>query len=373
MNIGILTFHTADNYGSVLQAYALKTFVEKIEGVDKCELINYLPPNQEELYAIYLPLKSLKNIIKNMRAFCFRGLLEDRKNAFNTFRKNRLCIDGIPGKFDKKEERCLKAYDIVIVGSDQIWNPRSVDFSMFYFVPEFSGKKIAYAPSFGNGTLLDFEKKGLIKETGDALQSFHSIAVREQTGISIIEQLSGKTAQIVVDPTLLILDEWENLAASCDEKEKYIFFYAIDYNPQAIKMVQQISRKTGLPVKVIFSSNKTYRILSTGFQLVKKTSPEYFLSLVKNAELILSSSFHGTAFSLIFKKKFYALEASRKGTLYKDQRIHSLLSRINLEDRIITIEDIDHKDFLAEIVYDSSQLTDIIEESKRYLIDAITN
>lgn len=373
MKIGILTFHNADNYGSVLQAYALKSFVEKIDGVDKCELINYLPPNQEDLYAVYLPFKSIKNIIKNLRAFCFRKLLLNRKKAFNSFRVNKLCITGNPNKYSGKEDRCLKEYDAVIVGSDQIWNPRSVDFSMFYFVPEFEGKKIAYAPSFGNSTLIDFEKKGMIDEIRDAMKSFYSISVREKNGISIVEQLYGRTVKTVVDPTLLLLDEWESLASSCGENENYIFFYAIDYNSQAIEMVRKISHKTGLPVKVIFSTNKTYRTLLKGFHLIKQTAPEDFLALVKNAQLVLSSSFHGTAFSLIFKKRFYALEASRNGMTYKDQRIHSLLSRIKLEDRIITVEDIDSKDLLADIVYDPTLLSDVVEESKRYLIDAIIN
>ena len=371
MNVGILTFHNADNYGSVLQAYALKTFVEEIDGVDYCEIVNYLPPNQEELYSVYVPINSVKNIIKNIRAFFFKGLLFDRKKEFSDFRKNRLGIQKHKSTFLSEEDRKLKEYDAVIVGSDQIWNPRSTDFSIFYFVPEFNGKKIAYAPSFGNATVEDFKNRGIESKVSEALKLFHVLSVREKSGVSIIKELAGKSAIEVVDPTLLISDKWNQIASDSGKNAKYIFFYAIDYNFEAIKMVQKISKKIGLPVKVIFSTNKTYRIIGKGFELVKVTAPEDFIGLIKNATLVLSSSFHGTAFSVIFEKNFYALEAHRNGVLYKDQRIHGLLSRIGLEDRIITDDDIDCIDFSEHVLFDRSMLDAVIEESKSFIISAL--
>ncbi len=374
MKTGILTFHNADNYGSVLQAYALKSFVESLETVTECCIVNFLPPNQEKLYAIYLKNNSIINVIKNLRAFCFRKLLKDRKETFKEFRRNRLKIKDEASEFASVEDRRLNDFDAMIVGSDQIWNPRSIDFSLFYFVPEFGGKKIAYAPSFGNGTIEDFEKRNLQGSVGSALKLFDAVSVRETSGISIIEQLSGKKAITVMDPTLLIGDKWNEVASDYGKNEKYIFFYAIDYNPEAIEMVKRISKITRWPVKVIFSSNRVYRTLGKGFKWVNVTSPEDFLGLVKNAELVLSSSFHGTAFSVIFRKKFYALEAHRNGIVYKDQRIHNLLSKINLEERIITMNDaknMKQRDFLRDIQYDNSRIEEVVGESRQYLIDAI--
>lgn len=374
MKIGILTFHNADNYGSVLQAYALKNFVESLEDVTECSIVNFMPPNQEKLYAVYLKNNSLKNVIKNLRAFCFRKLLKNRKESFKKFRQSRLKINDAASEFKSVEERRLSDFDAMIVGSDQIWNPRSNDFSLFYFVPEFNGKKIAYAPSFGNGTINDFEKDSIRETVGNALRAFDYVSARETSGVSIIDQLSGKKAITVMDPTLLIGDKWNEVASDYEKDEKYIFFYAIDYNPEAIEMVKKTSKKTGLPVKVIFSSNRVYRTLGKGFDWVKATSPEDFLGLIKNAQLVLSSSFHGTAFSVIFRKKFYALEAHRNGAIYKDQRIHNLLSKIDLEDRIITSSDIDNmaqNDFLKDIKYNNSLIEAVIGESQKYLIDAI--
>lgn len=374
MKTGILTFHNADNYGSVLQAYALKSFVEGLEGVTECSIVNFMPPNQEKLYAVYLKNNSFRNVIKNLRAFCFRKLLKDRKKTFKEFRQRRLYINQEASEFTSVEDRRLSDFDAMIVGSDQIWNPRSSDFSLFYFVPEFKGKKIAYAPSFGNGTINDFEKNNLREAVGNALKAFDSVSTRESSGISIIEQLSGKKAITVMDPTLLIGDKWNEVASDYGKNEKYIFFYAIDYNPEAIEMVKRISKITGLPVKVIFSSNRVYRTLGKGFDWVKATSPEDFLGLVKNAQLVLSSSFHGTAFSVIFRKRFYALEAHRNGIEYKDQRIHNLLSKINLEERIITMNDVNNlkqHDFLNDIQYDNSRIEEVVGESRQYLIDAI--
>ncbi len=371
MNIGILTFHNADNYGSVLQAYALKSYVEGIEGVSKCEIVNYIPPNQEDLYAIYLPFNSVKNIIKNIRSFWFRRLLKDRKSTFKQFRINRLHVNDKMGRFTSEKEVNLVQFDTMIVGSDQIWNPRSIDFSMQYYLPDFKGKKIAYAPSFGNGEVKDFSDKNVQIEVGDALRDFDAISVREETGISIVEKLSGEKAITVVDPTLLLKDKWNDIASKCGEGEEYIFFYAIDYNHEAIEMVQKISQKTGLPVKVIFSTNKTYRVLGKGFELVKDTAPEDFLGLVKNAKIVLSSSFHGTAFGVIFHKNIFALEAHRNGAIYKDQRIHNLLSKLKLENRIIRMDDIDKTDFLENISFDDKLFDEVVYSSEKFLLDAI--
>lgn len=376
MKRGILTFHNSDNYGSVLQAYGLKTYVEKCFPNDECEIINYVAPNQKDLYALYLKNNSIKNVVKNIRAFLFSKLLKNRISEFETFRKSYLGI-----KNDRIEESSvlrdyLKAFDMIICGSDQIWNPLSLDFSEDYFVPGFGGLKIAYAPSFGNGEKKDLEKinRSAVEK---ALKEFDAVSVREESGKDIIKALGyNKEIELVLDPTLLLNNgEWEEIVDAKDEKEPYIFFYSINYNAEAIVMVQRISDILGLKVKIMFSTNKTYRALGKGFELIHKTSPVDFLDMVKNAEFVLSNSFHGVAFSTIFRKEFFALEVNRNGEIYKDERIHSLLEKFDIEDRIIRMKDIDNIDWkqLNVVNYNEETINKEVRKSQEFLINILRN
>ncbi len=376
MKIGILTFHNSDNYGSVLQAYGLKTYVKKSFPNDECEIINYVAPHQNDLYALYLKNNSIKNIVKNIRAFLFSKLLKDRIKEFNEFRKSFLEIKKERIESSSILRDYLKKFDVIICGSDQIWNPLSLDFSEEYFVPGFGGIKIAYAPSFGNGKEKDLEKinRSAVEK---ALKEFDAVSVREESGKNIIKALGyKKETELVLDPTLLLNDgEWDELIDLKDGKESYIFFYSINYNPEAIAMVQRISDVLGLKVKIMFSTNKTYGALRKGFELIHKTSPVDFLEMVKNAKLVLSNSFHGVAFSTIFRKEFFALEVNKNGKMYKDERIHNLLENFNIEERIIRMKDIDSIDWkqLQKVNYKEEIINKEIRNSQEYLINQLQN
>lgn len=376
MKIGILTFHNSDNYGSVLQAYGLKTYVKKSFPNDECEIINYVAPHQNDLYALYLKNNSIKNIVKNIRAFLFSKLLKDRIEEFNEFRKNFLEIKKERIESSSILRDYLKKFDVIICGSDQIWNPLSLDFSEEYFVPGFDGIRIAYAPSFGNGKEKDLEKinRSVIE---DALREFDAVSVREESGKDIIKALGyNKKTELVLDPTLLLdRGEWNETIDGEDGDEPYIFFYSINFNPQAIAMVKRISDVSGLRVKIMFSTNKTYGALGKGFELIRKTSPLDFLKMVKGAKLVLSNSFHGVAFSTIFRKEFFALEVNKNGEIYKDERIHNLLEKFDIEDRIIRMKDIDNIDWkkVKKVNYKEEIINKEIRHSQNYLIDILQN
>lgn len=374
MKIAILTFHNSDNYGSVLQAYALRTYIIKQFNPENCDIVNFVPPNQEELYAIYLPNDSFKNIIKNMRSLCFSKLLRKRKAAFTEFRNDFLNIKA-PKMYTQEEvDEALKGYDVLVCGSDQIWNPRSLDFSPVYFGINFGGKKISYAPSFGNASLESFEKNAIWAK--ESIESFSALSVREEAGYKLISELGiNKPISKVLDPTFLLeKDDWANLLNDSKKRESYIFFYSIDYNVEAIEMVKSISKKTGLKVKVIFSTNKTYRTIGKGIELINEVSPRDFLTVLYNADIVLSSSFHGVAFSVLFRKNFYALESYRNGKKYEDERIHTILGKIDLLDRIVS------KDNINDIIFDRNILPpfneDLIREevakSRNYIVENLS-
>lgn len=370
MNCAILTFHGADNYGSVLQAYAL---MKSIRANCDCEIINYIPAHQKELYAVYLPANNIKNIVKNTRAFMFRKMLEDRKNRFSDFRRTILeIIDGEEIEDSKRLNEYLNTFDAVVCGSDQIWNPKSIDFSEEFFLPKYKGRKIAYAPSFGNAKVADFGNRA--EYISSKIKDFDYISIRESSGLDMLRNLGVKNdVTVVLDPTLLLTaKQWDALTLHEEDnnrvEEKYIFFYSIDYNQEAIDMVERISHLSGLPVKIIFSTNKTYKAIHK-FHLVKETSPLDFLKLIKNSELVLSTSFHGVAFSTIYRKKFYALESKRGNDWYCDERIHSLLLKYKLNDRILRKPDVEKLDWnrIRDIHYDENLIKECISNSKRYI------
>ncbi len=375
MKRGILTFHNSDNYGSVLQAYALKSYVKQIFPNDECEIVNYVAPNQNNLYALYLKNNSIKNIIKNIRAFLFSKLLKKRIYEFDVFRKNHLRISKEKIEQSTTLRDYLQDFNMMICGSDQIWNPLSLDFSEEYFVPEYKGVKVAYAPSFGNGREADLDRVDRMALRKD-LQDFRAVSVRENSGKELLKSLGyEKEVNLVLDPTLLLKkQEWEKIIENKRSSEPYIFFYSINYNPEAINMVKHISKLTGLEVRIMFSTNKTYQALGKGFKLVSETNPLDFLRLVRDAKLVLSNSFHGVAFSTIFRKDFFALEVNRNGEIYKDERIHNLLETFNIGERIIRKEDIDRINWekIESVNYNEAIISNEIGKSQEYIISNLS-
>ena len=375
MKRGILTFHNSDNYGSVLQAYALKSYVKQIFPNDECEIVNYVAPNQHNLYALYLKNNSIKNIIKNIRAFLFSKLLKKRIYEFDVFRKNYLGISKEKIEQSNTLRDYLQDFNMMICGSDQIWNPLSLDFSEEYFVPKYKGVKVAYAPSFGNGREADLDRVDRMALRKD-LQDFRAVSVRENSGKELLKALGyEKEVNLVLDPTLLLKkQEWEEIIENKGGNEPYIFFYSINFNSEAINMVKHISKLTGLEVRIMFSTNKTYQALGKGFKLVSETNPLDFLRLVRDAKLVLSNSFHGVAFSTIFRKDFFALEVNRNGEIYKDERIHNLLETFNIGERIIRKEDIDRINWekIESVNYNEAIISNEIGKSQEYIISNLS-
>lgn len=362
--VGILTFHRSENYGSVLQAYALCRKINSYKGF-QAELIDFSNARQKELYAVFLPWNSAKNILKNIRACTILPNLTARKKNFSQF------IEALP---KSKRQICTDAdfksiatdYDIVVCGSDQIWNPQSLDFSIHFFAPLMQAKKIAYAPSLRNARPADFNGIDIKKPVED----FARLSVREAESVSVFQQLTGRTPQVVLDPTLLLqAEDYTDLIKKAPQGD-YLFYYSIDYNEQACRAVKQVAKRLGLPVKILFTGNKTYGALKYGFQLCKNNAPGDFLALVKHAKLVLSTSFHGTAFAVIFRRPFYALKAMRGDALYTDARLQTFLKAIKLEERYIPCSRAEEIDCTA-IQADEALLNQEIRKSETYLKEAL--
>lgn len=359
--IGILTFHSSENYGSVLQAYALS---KKINDEDSfcCEIIDYSNKNQRDLYAIFLKNNSIKNIIKNVRAFLNYSQLKRRKQNFSYFINSVLPVSQEKYYCDDDLKSHHTDYDLIICGSDQIWNPQSLDFSLSFFGIDFSCRKAAYAPSIRNASVNDFEPYK--KQVTEALKSFSHISVREIHSIPVLQTLTDKEVCCVCDPTLLLKKEDYNQICTDNKLPKdYIFYYSIDYNHESVEMVKEISNKLNKPVMIIFSTNKTYSVYFKGFQLSKNNAPGDFINLVKHASLVLSTSFHGVAFSVIYRKNFFALKTNG----YTDSRIDNLLKALNLSDRYIEYNNYDSSILTKPVSYNENTIHDYINHSIQYL------
>ena len=256
---------------------------------------------------------------------------------------------------------------IGLVGSDQLWNLRANDFDWSYFL-EFAdnGKKISYAASFGPKKMVwsDEEKERVKRD----LEKYDLISVREEGSKANVEEILNKEIPIHMDPTILLdKKEWNDIIPK--EKiydGKYILYYSLGQNREHIDLVKKISKLLKMPVVTTRYAGR--RELFSGFKQVYDVGPVEFLNLLKNAELVVSSSFHGTIFSTILEVPFYAINGM------KDYRISTLLKKLVLQDRSVDIENYNKKcPKYKEINFDNArdELEKERKKSTEYLMKAL--
>lgn len=367
--IGVVTFHRAENFGSVLQTYALQEFIKSIAAQNGQEIeytvLDVQPTSQKALYCIYKKGLSVANIIKNSVAFFYRKKLMGKQEKFRTFLNEYVHLSENYGTIDALYQTPPK-YDYFISGSDQIWNVRSRDFEDYFYL-DFakSAKKISYAASFGP-LEIDWKKYDANKYR-ELINEYDYLSTREIGSAKNVEILTGNIPEIHVDPTLLLdCAQWRNIQSNTNYKAgKYILLYCLEPSKAQLKIVKAISKKLNLPVVITKYNNKND--IFNSFVKKYESGPKDFLSLIDNAALVLTSSFHGTAFSLIYHKKFYVLNGKT------DNRIADILSKTNLLERSIeSIEEIEKVD-LQEVDFSTSKefLQEQKEKSQTYLKTAL--
>lgn len=324
--IGILTMHKVQNYGSALQAFALLHTLEKLQ-TDSI-LIDYKFPNSTK--------RSIRTSIRRFLINLLSGFIfTKQKNRFQRFYQTYFkCTSKIyntpeelqKGKFD---------FDIYMTGSDQVWNPRYVkdDTSFLFSFAKKDATKIAYAASFATTEIPPHLKD----KYSELLSKYKAISVREQSGITLTESLTGKKAELVCDPTLLLTkEEWSELAVRVPQriKEPYILAYILTYAynpyPEIDNIINEIQNKLNLKLVILNGSLKDLKRKNS--IVIKDAGPLEFLSLIKNASFIITTSFHGTAFALNFEKPFYSVIKSFDNT---DSRMLSLLEHVGAKNRAI--------------------------------------
>ena len=368
--IATITFHHAHNYGSVLQAYALQEFIKSLAEEENKELdytiIDYYPKIQEELYSVFKSVRKPKNFIKNIIALPYSIKLKTKHKKFDEFIE-RYC--NLSQRYINENE-LLKHYpnaDCYISGSDQLWNVRAIDFSPAYyynFLPD-SCRRISYAASLGP---LKIDWKMYDAEVYRGLLSkYATISVREEGSKDNIQAISDAKCEVHIDPTLLLsIEQWRKIESNVNYRNgKYILLYCLEPSKKQLEIAERISKKFQLPILVLRYNNKNDMFN----RYVKKydAGPEDFLAYIDHASLVLSSSFHGTAFSLIYNKPFYCLNGM------KDNRISSLLRKMGMENRII--ESIDDVGKVSLSSPDKKRIKECLEKerlsSKMYLKKAL--
>lgn len=331
MTVGIITFYNTINYGALLQGYSLQKKINEF-GIE-CEIIQYECESisKREKPIELTSIRNAKDLIK------FITLKSSEESKFKKF--NRFSSENI--KYSKKVytresvKELSKDYESFIVGSDQVWNLNLSDGDYTYFL-DFEtdkSKKNSYAASFGYEEIPD-KYKELSKQY---LKEFNNITVREESGSKIIKNIIDRDAKVVLDPTMLLTsEEWLDISKLKPSEEKYILLYFIHNKKETFKFARELAKKKGLKLIYINISPKP----AFGMKNVRDASPEEFLGLVKNAEYVITGSFHGTVFSINFNKKFFFEINKNKGNY--NTRIANLVKALDLEDRAIdNIEDID--------------------------------
>lgn len=348
MKIGILTFQWANNrnFGASMQSFACKSLINKVTGKDNGKIINYNPTNF--------------NLVKRIFHF-FTGL------SFNEYNNKFLKIS--KEIYDSENLKKLNnEFDTFVVGSDQVW--RTVwlkEKSLHYFFDFVNDdkKKIAYAASFGVDYWEGDEK--LTEEIKPLIKRFDHISVREESGIDICKNTFGlDNAVCVLDPTLMIsredyqsiLDDWQDKSHL---KKKYIAHMLLDDTKELKKESQNIADY--LKADINYIKGKSFKILGKDIIFYNKVSQ--WLTYLKDAELVITDSFHCTVFSLIFHKKFVVVANPVRGIA----RLETLLSKVGLEDRFFTdIKDVMKSGILDKEI-DYNEVDKKLETHRKYSMD----
>ena len=326
--IGILTFHNADNYGALLQAYALK-YCLKQQG-NKADIINYYCPKIQNDYKLFFPFSFSKKWLKTkLKRFLFFPVMLYIRSKFRPFRKQYL-LDTEP-LYPDTVASMADNYDIFISGSDQVFNTRITDFDTNYFLAfsKNKNKNFSYAASFGlQWSHLTDKEKLFFKEQFD---NFAEFSVREQQGADIIRYISGRDCQINLDPALLLTkDKWAQIAAPV-KQQGYVLLYLMYKDSALIRFAKKLAKAKGL--KVLFISLLADFKNRVPAQHITPT-PQQWLGLFLNADYVVTNSFHGFAFSVNLNKTFFLGRLPEK--LPVNSRLDNLLALTGLEGRLYT-------------------------------------
>lgn len=331
--VGIFTYHFSDNYGAVIQAYALKKYISDIGGT--VEIINYIPDYVDNGAKIYFPSNKVK-IRKNAIYFYQKGINlldnlfgKEKKKKFELFRNEQLGVNhSYCFKNISSLEKANLNLDYGIVGSDQIWNPgvmQKPDPVYFLNFKSLIIKKLSYAASFGSATPDFLSDQDFI----DNVKALDAISVREASAVEVVDNKAKINATHVPDPTFLV-DDFNDLIEEKFINKGHVFSYVLR-SGKGFSSVEEYC-KNKLNTNLVKPKNYQRPWLNT--QDCKDMGPIEWINHLYHSKLVLTNSFHGVALSILLNKDFVVIPLpGTKGAL--NERAFSLLKTVGLESRVL--------------------------------------
>ena len=368
----MVTFFKGRNFGSILQATALSTFLSgqryPVYVIEHFRVWGFILKHPAMLWCKLYNKATVKSRIKLIGTNP-RVMPDDQRKRLNQFEKDNLNVISIT---DEKKWRQIQAEDSVfITGSDLTWHPRYGYPGKFFldFAYYAKKKRIAYAASIGTFNLEKKFKSAYRRYLG----SYSAIGVREKDSISILKPYTDTKTKWVVDPTLLLTaEQWDSLCEKAIVPArvvpgKFVFCYFVMDDPKYWNYVEKISKRTGLEIVVLPMSagddERPYTVISNG-------TPYEFIWLIKNAKFICTDSYHACMFSIIYKNDFYLIRRTRKE---EDSKYNGFLDRYDLQSRVVD----GLEEFKEKNRTDYSKMKDKLEydrkESIRFLLEEIEN
>lgn len=368
--IGILTFHASHNNGSMLQTLALQTRLEKKYGCE-VEIINFSNPSQQNMYAALPKADNIKRVIKNMIWLTNYGALKKQYNQYCDFSEKYFHLSKEFCENHEELKNMIKKYDGIVVGSDQVWNIACRDADDAYYMCFTDDiPKYTYAVSFGANNPFELDNGSDLHK--NYAKKFNKISVREKNAQKWIKEALGLDVPICLDPTMLLnKSEWEDVVDVGERliKEKYIYYYCFSTTPEAQRFLKWLSNKMNMPV--YFMEAKEYTIKAcwrNKIKLIGEYGPDVYMNVVKNSEMFITTSFHGTAFATIYNKNFWYIDSGHNDPT-KDDRAISFLTQLGLMDRYKRIDELMKIDLDKTIDYKAveKRLNSLRNDSEKYL------
>lgn len=391
MKTATVTWITYNNYGTELQAYALQKFIrslgysnlilsdrnvlkrhkrllsaEERPGNDGDALVSGKKASRANFHLVSYLLWPVRRCQRARQTRVLRPYTDSQKQ-FETFKKQCLDIDYdvAPDRLSALDHR----YDCFICGSDQIWSPLRINFNGFYFLSFSQGRKIAYAPSFGTETIPE-EKRQTIY---DYLEDFTALSVREHANQRQLEEITGKPVALVCDPTLLLDSEaWSDFCSSADRpREPYLACYFLEFRDWYFAYARKLAKKLGLR-PILFPNRKEHTKRKACWS--SAVGPAEFTALIEGAEFVLTDSYHGSIFSVLFSKPFLCFKRfDDDAPNNQNSRVFSLFRLFGLERLIISEKEFEASD-IQPIDYQSVQqkVADFRAASGQYLREKLS-
>ncbi len=319
MKVGILTFPHSPSIGAMLQMRSLYHIIESLG--HEVEIINYV---SDKVNHRKKKERNLKSIAISIISSIF---LKSASKSYSDFESSLKMFPEFPSCSSEHLKAIENRFEKIIVGSDQVWNPvvTGHDFNFYLAFCKDSRKKISYAASFGYSSI-SVEEQRVVKTE---LEKFSNISVREQAGVEIVKNLTGRNAALVLDPTLLVQSDYlRSLLKPANLRKKFVLFFCIKPSASLYQKATLYAQKYGFELVTV--GGRIADHFNPSMHPAFGVGPSEFLGLVDEAECVFTNSFHGTAISIALHREFYVEFSSDTNS-----RLDNLTKILGLEDRVI--------------------------------------